>query len=145
MYKHIVVATDGSKIASNAVTQAVALSKAVGAKLTAVMVTEPYEAVAFTETMSVIDPSVYKKHCDEHAKEVLAGVVDIAKAAGVTCDAVHQDNHWPYAGIIAAAENSGADLIVVGSHGRRGFEALLLGSQAVKLLTHTKIPTLVVR
>jgi nucleotide-binding universal stress UspA family protein len=68
-----------------------------------------------------------------------------AKAAGITCETVHKDNHRPYAGVIEAAEKSGVDLIMVGSHGRRGFEALLLGSQAVKLLTHTNIPTLVVR
>jgi len=145
MYKHIMVATDGSQIASNAVDHAIALAKAIGAKLTAVLVTEPYEAVAFTETLSVIDPSEYKKKCAQHANDVLSEVVRSAKAAGIACESIHQDNHWPYAGVIDAAEKAGADLIVIGSHGGRGFEALLLGSQAVKLLTHSKIPALVVR
>jgi nucleotide-binding universal stress UspA family protein len=145
MYKHILVATDGSEIADNAVDQAIALAKDLGARLTAVTVTEPYEAIAFAETLSVIDPSDYKKQCDEHARAILSGVVTRAKAAGITCETVHKDNHRPYAGVIEAAEKSGVDLIMVGSHGRRGFEALLLGSQAVKLLTHTNISTLVVR
>jgi nucleotide-binding universal stress UspA family protein len=145
MYKHIMVATDGSEIAGNAVDQAVALAKALGAQLSSVMVTEPYEAVAFTDTLSVVNPSDYKKQCDAHANDLLSGVAAKAKAAGLVCATVHQDNHWPYAGIIEAADNSGADLIVVGSHGRRGIEALLIGSQAAKLLTHTKIPTLIVR
>lgn len=145
MYKNIIVATDGSDIADNAVQHAVALAKALGAKLTAVTITEPFEAVAFTETMTVLDPAAYHKQCDEHARNVLSKVVKSAEAAGIACQTMHQAEHWPYAGIIAAAEKAKADLIIVGSHGRRGLEAMLLGSQAVKLLTHTKIPTLVVR
>jgi nucleotide-binding universal stress UspA family protein len=145
MYRKIVVATDGSEIAGKAVDQAIALAKELGAKLTAVTVTEPYEAIAFAETIGLIDPSEYKKQCDEHANNVLSEVVAKAKISSIVPETIHQDEHWHYAGVIAAAENSGADLIIVGSHGRRGVEALLLGSQAVKLLTHTKIPTLVVR
>lgn len=145
MYKSIIIATDASAIADKAVTHAIALAKALGAELTAVTVTEPYEAVAFTDTMTVIEPSAYQEKCAEHAGRILAAVVASAKAAGVACETVHQDNQWPYDGIIKAAETVGADLIIIGSHGRRGLEGLLLGSQAVKLLTHTKIPALVVR
>ena len=72
-------------------------------------------------------------------------VTSAAEAAGIGCDVLHVQNRWPYEGIIEAAEKVGADLIVVGSHGRRGIEGLLMGSQATKLLTHTKIPALVVR
>jgi len=145
MYKTIVVATDGSQIADKAVEHAVALAKALGAALTAVLVTEPFEAVAFTENLSVLNPADYKKRCDAHADGILSKVCDRAKAVGVDCNAVHQDDHWPYAGVIKVAEEANADLIVMGSHGRRGLEGLILGSQAAKLLTHTKIPTLVVR
>ena len=145
MYKKILVASDGSTVAEAAVDHAVALAKALGAKLTAVTVTEPFEAVAFTDGLTVINAADYKKQCQEHAKRILDTVMQRADAAGVACEVMHQDNHWPYAGIIAAAEATGSDFIVVGSHGRRGLEGLLLGSQAMKLLTHTKIPTLVVR
>lgn len=145
MFKNILVATDGSDIAARAVDHAVAMAKSLDAKLTAVTVTEPFEAVAFTDSMGVIDPSDYKKRCKEHAEKILDDVISRALAAGVGCEPVHKDNHWPYAGIIEAAENAHADLIVIGSHGRRGLEGLLIGSQAAKLLTHTKIPTLVVR
>ena len=144
-YNCILVATDGSDVAGKAVRHAIELAKSLRSRLTAVLVTEPYEAVAFTETMVVVDPSDYRKNCEEHAKQVLSKVSADAQAAGVSCDTIHQDSHWPYDGIIKAAEETKADLIVVGSHGRRGIEGLLLGSQAVKLLTHTTIPTLVVR
>lgn len=144
MYKNIVVAVDGSTIADNAAEHAIALAKEHKAKLTAVTVTEPYEAVALTAT-AMVDPSEYRKRCAEHATEIFSIVIKNAVASGVACETVHQDSHWPYAGIIEAAERANADLIVIGSHGRRGLEALLLGSQAAKLLTHTKLPTLVIR
>ena len=145
MYNKIIVATDGSDIATKAAKHAAALAKSLGSKLAAVTVTEPYENIAFTENMTVVDPSDYKQSCEEHAKKVLSSAVAGASGEGVSMTTFHKDNHWPYDGVIKAAEEFGADLIVMGSHGRRGLEGLLLGSEATKLLTHTKIPTLVVR
>ena len=145
MYKKILVATDGSEIAQKAEQHAIELAKVHDATLIAVTVSEPYEAVAFTETMAVINRDDYSKQCASHADDVLSKVVQGARGAGIACETMHQDSHWPYAGIIEAAEKTGADLIVLGSHGRRGLEGLLLGSQAMKLLTHTKVPTLVIR
>ncbi|MGI9478502.1 MAG: universal stress protein [Hyphomicrobiaceae bacterium] len=145
MYSNILVATDGSDIADKAVQHAVALAKSLNAKLTAVMVTEPFEAVAFTDNLSVVNPADYAARSEAYAQEILSKAIEHAKAAGVTCETLHQDSHWPYAGIIDAAEQANTDLIVIGSHGRRGLEGLLLGSQAMKLLTHSKTPTLVVR
>ncbi len=145
MYKHILIATDGSDIASAAANHAIELAKSLAAALTIVTVSEPYEAVAFTDSMGAIDPAEFRSRSSEYANKILATTSAIAKQAGVECDTRHQEDHWPYDGIIKAAEQCGADLIVVGSHGRRGIEGLLLGSQAMKLLTHTKIPTLVIR
>lgn len=145
MYKHILIATDGSEIANKAVAQGIELAKRIGAKLSAVSVTEPYEAVVIAETAAMILPSDYNKQCEAGAQKILNDVSAAAEAAGIKCNVQHQSNRWPYNGIIEAAEEVGADLIVMGSHGRRGVEGLLLGSQATKLLTHTKIPALVVR
>jgi nucleotide-binding universal stress UspA family protein len=145
MYKHILIATDGSEIAGKAMTHGIDLAKALGAKLSAVTVTEPYEAVVVVETMVLTLPADYKKQCVESAAKILSVVTSAAEAAGIECDALHQDNRWPYEGVIEAAEKVGADLIVIGSHGRRGIEGLLIGSQTTKLLTYSKIPALVVR
>ncbi len=145
MYESIIVATDGSEIADKAVQHAIALAKDLDANLTAVTVTEPFESVAFTENMTVINPADYKRQCDEYANSILAKVTKSAAANGTACETIHQDNHWPYAGVIDAAEKSHADLIVMGSHGRCGLERLLPGSQAAKLLAHTKTATLVMR
>jgi nucleotide-binding universal stress UspA family protein len=145
MYKHILIATDGSETANKAIPHAIELTKAFGATLSAVTVTEPYEAVAIPQSSGLMLPAEYKKQCDEIAANILSTVTSAAEAAGIKCDAFHQDNRLPYVGIIEAAEKVGADLIVLSSHGRRGIAGLLLGSEATKLLTHTKVPALVVR
>jgi nucleotide-binding universal stress UspA family protein len=140
MYKHILIATDGSEIANKAMPHAIELANALGAKLSAVTVTEPFDAVVAAESHGD-----YNERSAENAAEILSVVTSAAEAAGVECDELHQQNRLPYEGIIEAAEKVGADLIVVGSHGRRGIEGLLIGSQTTKLLTHTKVPALVVR
>lgn len=145
MYKNIVVAIDGSDVSTKAFEHALELAQFAKAKLTAVTVTEPFEALAFAGEASVYAPSDYEKLTQEQAAGIFAKATETAKARGVDFTTVHRHNRFPYDGIIETAKDVGADLIIVGSHGRRGIEGLLLGSQAVKLLTHTQIPALVVR
>jgi nucleotide-binding universal stress UspA family protein len=68
-----------------------------------------------------------------------------AEDAGVACDVVFERNDSPYEAIIHVAEQKGCDLIMMASHGRKGVGALVLGSETQKVLTHSKIPVLVVR
>ena len=145
MYKHILIATDGSEIGNKATSHGIELAKSIGAKLSAVTVTEPYEASMVPQAKGLVLPADYKEQCEESAANILSVVTSAGESAGIKCDALHVQNRWPYEGIIEAAEEVGADLIVVGSHGPRGIAGLLLGSQATKLLTHTKTPALVVR
>lgn len=140
MYKHILIATDGSEIANKALPQAIELAKALGATLSAVTVTKPHNAVVSAAVIAD-----YNEQSKESAAEILSVVTLTADEAGIKCNVIHQENRWPYEGIIEAAEKVGANLIVVGSHGRRGIEGLLIGSQTTKLLTHSKIPALVIR
>ena len=65
--------------------------------------------------------------------------------AGVAVDFVLKTSDSPHRAIIDAAEELGCDVIVMASHGRRGINALLLGSETNKVLTHCKIPVLVCR
>ena len=145
MYKQILIATDGSEIGNKAITHGIELAKTLGAKLSAVTVTEPLETIVVVETMAMINPGDYDKQCKVSANKILSVVTSAAQAAGIQCNVIHVQNRLPYEGIIEAAAKVDADLIVLGSHGRRGIEGLLLGSQATKLLTHTKVPALVVR
>jgi nucleotide-binding universal stress UspA family protein len=79
------------------------------------------------------------------AKKILDAVRKSAADAGVDSDAVAVTSNLPYEGIIKQAEKSRCDLIVMASHGRRGLQGLLLGSETIKVLTHSTIPVLVIR
>ncbi|MGH8631829.1 MAG: universal stress protein, partial [Burkholderiales bacterium] len=72
-------------------------------------------------------------------------IAEMAARGGVACETLCLTNDHPWEGIIEAATTHGCDLIFMASHGRRGLSALLLGSETMKVLTHTKVPVLVYR
>jgi nucleotide-binding universal stress UspA family protein len=145
MFKNILVPTDGSDLAAKAVEQGVLFAKEIGAKITAVTVTEPSDLLSVTPTQLEYTPIEYQKHARAYAETVLGTVSDAAKSAGVVCDTLHVEHEQVYQAIIEAAEARKCDLIVMASHGRRGVSAVVLGSETVKVLTHSKIPVLVYR
>jgi nucleotide-binding universal stress UspA family protein len=144
MYKHILIATDGSELAGKAVTTGLTLAKELGAKVTAVTVTEPWSAMMSGEPALVFPIEDYEKVAAENAQRILAGVRDAAREAGIDCETVHASD-FPAEGIIETAKAKGCELIVMASHGRRGLSKLLLGSQATRVLTLATVPVLVCR
>ena len=145
MFKNILVPTDGSDLAAKAVEQGVHFAKEIGAKITAVTVTEPFHLLSVKPSQLEYTPIEYKKHAESHANKLLGVVSAAAKSAGVACDTLHVEHEQVYQAIIDAAEARRCDLIVMASHGRRGVSAVVLGSETVKVLTHSKIPVLVYR
>ncbi len=147
MFKHILVPTDGSQLSAETVKRAIAFAKETGAKVT-FFFAKPDYPVAFYGEGALIDPTTPDKFAEmanQQAKEILSTHEAAAKAAGVTSGTISSVSDIPYEAIIAAAEESGADLIFMASHGRRGLSGLLLGSETQKVLTHSKIPVLVYR
>ena len=145
MFKNILVPTDGSDLAAKAVEQGVLFAKDIGAKITAVTVTEPFHFFSTSPNQLEYTPIEYKKHAESQAHKVLGVVSAAAKSAGVDCDTLHVEHEQVYQAIIEAAEARKCDLIVMASHGRRGVSAGVLGSETVKVLTHSKIPVLMYR
>ena len=145
MFKNILVATDGSDLAAKAVEQGILLAKAVGAKITAVTVTEPFNVLSLAPSELGYTPIEYKRYAEAHAEKVLGAVSAAANSAGVACETLHVEHEQVYQAIIDAASARKCDLIVMASHGRRGVSAVVLGSETVKVLTHSKIPVLVYR
>jgi nucleotide-binding universal stress UspA family protein len=143
MYEHILIPTDGSKLSRKAIKHGITLAKSIKAKVTAVTVSAPIEGLAFE--LIAETPEQYKKHVANLAAKHLRVASDMATAAGVTCNVVHVEHHSPYEAIIIAAKKAHCDLIVMASHGRSGYAAVLLGSETVKVMTHSKIPVLVYR
>lgn len=145
MYKNILIPTDGSELAEKAVQHGLTLAKTIGAKATVLTVVKPFQV--FTLEMSMVEdtPAEYKQRTQEHTANILRAVADLAKVIGVPCETVGVEHEHPYQAIIDTAKSKGCDLIVMASHGRRGISALVLGSETVKVLTHSKIPVLVHR
>ena len=148
MYRHILIATDGSALAEKAVSHGLSLAKSVGAKVTALIVEAPFNVYDVPESKVRLMSEAIERHSEharQHADRVLRHVADTAKAADVPCETVQIDHDQPYQAIITTAGDQNSDLIVMASHGQSGISALLLGSVTNKVLTHTKVPVLVCR
>ena len=145
MFKHILIATDGSELAAKAVEQGLALAKALNARATAVFVTESWVTTVPGDMAFGFPIDEYEKSCADTAKKILDSVSGLASKAGITFDTKHVRDQFAADGIIAIANGSSCDLIVMASHGRRGLSRLLLGSQANQVVTHSKVPVLIVR
>jgi nucleotide-binding universal stress UspA family protein len=145
MYKHILIPTDGSDLSSNAIGHGIALAKAINAKVTGITVTIPFHIFAMDPAMITDTEASYKKRTSAAATKYLTQVKDAAAAVGVTCAVIHAEHEHPYSAIIDAGKKNGCDLIAMASHGRRGLSAIVLGSETVKVLTHSNIPVLVYR
>lgn len=149
VYKNILLPHDGSELSSTALKQAIALTKSMGAKLTVMHVVQPFHLNVRTwatpqDMMGKIE-SEHDAETLEGARKFLAVLQSEAKAQGIDFRSVAILGEYPYRSIIDEATKAGCDLIMMASHGRRGIEGLLLGSETVKVLTHSKIPVLVVR
>jgi nucleotide-binding universal stress UspA family protein len=145
MYKHLLIATDGSELARKAVDHGLALAKQLGARVLAVHVTAPWTAVAVADIAPTLPPDNYERSVNDEAQSILADVAVAAKAAGVPCETLHVHDELPAQGIIEAARTRGIDLIVMASHGRSGFARLLLGSEANEVVSKSTIPVLICR
>ncbi len=145
MYKHILIPTDGSKVAATAIKHGVQFAKEIGATVTGVTVTEPFHLMSVAPSQLEYTRAGFRAQSEAFAEKALGEVAAAAKAASVSCQTVRVEHEHPYQGIIDAAVANGCDLIVMASHGRRGMAAAVLGSQTVKVLTHSKIPVLVHR
>jgi nucleotide-binding universal stress UspA family protein len=143
MYRNILIATDGSELATSAAKQGIALAKSMTAKVTAVNVSEPFHW--FSPNMVADAQSAYTQGTQQAASRALGIIADAAQAAGVACETVHVEEERPYKAIIDTAKSKNCDLILMASHGRSGVSAVVLGSETVKVLTHSKIPVLVYR
>jgi nucleotide-binding universal stress UspA family protein len=145
MFKHILIATDGSELAGKAIAAGFDLARQLRAKVTAVTVTQPWTAIAKGEAAIGFPLEEYEWSANETASRILSGVSTMARKADINCATVHAKDQYPSEGILEMAKKNGCDLIVMASHGRRGLGRLLLGSEAVKVLTHSTLPVLICR
>lgn len=145
MHKHILIPTDGSELSQKAVDYGMALAKSVNAKVTVMTVSPPFHAFVIEPGLVTDTLEEYEKRMASLAAKKLEAAKESAAAVGMTCGTLHVEHEQPYLAIIDTAARQSCDLIVMASHGRRGIGAIVLGSETVKVLTHSTIPVLVFR
>jgi nucleotide-binding universal stress UspA family protein len=147
MFKKILLPTDGSALSKKAIRKGVAFAKSIGAKVVGFHAKPLANFVYHGESMAVVPGLLEAQQAgiDRAAQKFIAEIDKVARKEGVPCECLSVENNSPYEAIIGAAKNKGCDLIVMASHGRRGLAGLVLGSEANKVLTHSKIPVLVMR
>lgn len=147
MFKHLLIPTDGSTMSNQTTDRAIAFAREAGAKVTFFYV-KPEFPIALYGEGALIDPTTpqqFAELADQQAKNILFACTDKAKAAGIDCNSVSKTSNSIHGAIVEVANQVGADLIFMASHGRRGLSSLLLGSETQKVLTHSTIPVLVFR
>ncbi|MDP3834203.1 MAG: universal stress protein [Hydrogenophaga sp.] len=144
MFKKILVPTDGSGLAAQATTVAVQLAKSLNAQVIGVNVIDPFPYIGIGDA-SAIGLQAYLTEAKGAAGQALDALRKVCEAHGVAFAGDTIERNVVYEGIIETADAEGCDLIVMGSHGHRGVKALILGSVAQKVLTHAKVPVLIVK
>lgn len=145
MYKRILIPTDGSELSLAAIEQGLAFAKSIGASVHFFTVSAPIGVYGVGGEPLVGGYDDYTKAAREEGKRRLAVAAERAQAAGVPCTSAMVESDHAWEAIINAANEAGCDLIAMASHGRRGLSGLVLGSETLKVLTHSTIPVLVYR
>jgi nucleotide-binding universal stress UspA family protein len=148
MIKHILVPTDGSALSSKAIREAIALAQQLQARITVLHVVPSYHPT-FDEGFVIPELPELRKRVEEVQHQRGQQIVDAAQETvsdgGIECDTVVAASDTPYEMIISQAVTAKCDLIVMASHGYRGVQGLLIGSETLRVLTHSTIPVLVCR
>jgi len=148
MYANILLSTDGSDVARKGVKQGLALAKALNAEVTVITVSEPLPPAVGADALAWIPSKAEIDSFDAANKERAGKVLDeaqaMAKQIGILAELLHVPNAHPATTIIETAKSRGCDLVVMGSHGRRGLRKLFLGSQTSEVLADGSVPVLVV-
>ena len=147
MFRRILVSTDGSPRSNRAIKSAAALARSCGASLTIFHAIPVYRTLYYGEGMTFAWPSEtqYLKVAGRTTAKLFARARALAAKQGIAAVTMQAHNVDTSLAIVTAAGKARADLVVMASHGRKGLQKLLLGSETQKVLARTRIPVLVVR
>ncbi len=145
MFRKLLIPTDGSALSEKSSKAALAFASATGASVVGLSVAQLYPFMLMPEAGAMVDLGAYEEIQDKTAHEAMQKLQAMARDAGVACEVLSTRGVQPYEEIIATADSKGCDLIWMASHGRKGLDKLLLGSETQRLLAHARIPVLVYR
>lgn len=144
MFKHILIPVDGSPMAQKAVEKAVGLAQAFGSDVTLIYVIDPFPFTGLGSDFGY-GQAEYLSAASAEADEATQAAQQVLRAGGVRAETMVVNAHSTWRGILDTATQVGADLIVMGSHGRHGLEKWVLGSVTQRVLSHAHLPVFVVR
>lgn len=145
MFKRLLVPTDGSELSLRAARIAIDLALSYDAELHAFHVVPSYSTMPYITELLAVSEMQYCAEAKARADRYLDEIRLLAEQAGVTCSSSQVIDDSPHKAIAAAVKEHGCDLVVMASHGWRGLNRLLLGSETHKLLLETDVPVLVCR
>ncbi len=145
MFKKILVPTDGSPLSEKSAKAALEFAAVQGATVVGLAVAELYPFMLMPEAGAMVDLSTYEALQDKSAQQAMERMRAIAAEVKVTCEVLSTRGVHPYEEIINTAKSKGCDLIWMGSHGRKGLDRLLLGSETQRVLSHSTLPVMVYR
>ncbi|KOF53331.1 MULTISPECIES: universal stress protein [unclassified Achromobacter] len=145
MYRHLLIAVDGSLLSESAFHRGLVFAKEIGARITVLRVIPEDPLAIYQGEMLAVSERQLAGHARQNAQSYLDGLELEARHALVPCTPVIAVNDHPHAAIVETAQKEGCDLIVMGSHGRHGMAGFLLGSETQRVLAHTRLPVLVLR
>ena len=148
MYKHILIPTDGSELALKAVEAGIDYARETNARITFFTAVPEYEVPYASEVLAhkrVMSIEEFEQRSAEKACAILAPALARARTCGIAFGFDHALSNRPHEAIIEAARRHGCDAIYMSTHARTGLSRLVYGSQTIEVLTHSDIPTLVVR
>jgi nucleotide-binding universal stress UspA family protein len=147
MFKKILITTDGSELGQKAVSSGIALASSLNARVVFLRIVPRYPT-AYFEGAVVLNPADIGRIEDQwntQAQKTLNDACEVAQRHAIKATAVTVKSDLVAESIIATAKKQKCDVIVMASHGYKGFKRLLLGSETLNVLTHTHIPVLVLR
>jgi nucleotide-binding universal stress UspA family protein len=144
MFKHMLVATDGSELSRQAVAYAVSIAAAVNAKITAVYVVQPVHVVVTAPLPQAISED-FADRLEGQAKAAMVQVEETARKAGLAPNLMTVRADEPHKAVVEAAHAGRCDLIVMASHGHRPVSRFMLGGVTQRVLAESDIPVLVYR
>lgn len=143
MYKQLLVPTDGSECSTYAVTKALEFAKEIDAKITFLYAVEDPMRMAYSVPEATVFSEDLYKGARRAGMETLAAATALAVEAGVAAGTILAERKHPVTAILEAEKDF--DLVIIGTHGRRGLRHLLLGSVTEEVIRQATVPFMVIR
>lgn len=145
MHQHLLVPTDGTILSAHTVVDALQLARSLKSRVTFLYVERDHASDIYGDAALLysMSPDQFAETYKLRTREILSKAEAAAQAADVRFDSVSKVGNSPHQAILAVAEERGCDLIFMSSRGRNTSAGMMIGSETLRTLIHSKVPVLV--